>query len=79
MSKQYHFVVGYDDTSMKWFIESDTTAYFPDGNVWDTEQYERHFFGWTVPWEGSQEEELDYQLLNILQSVLDNIPVPQGV
>jgi hypothetical protein len=75
MSKQYHFVIGYDDTSMKWFVESDTFAYFADGNLWDTEQYERHFYGWKVP-EGA-EEELDMQLLRTLQSMVDVIPVPQ--
>jgi hypothetical protein len=75
MSKQYHFVIGYDDTSMKWFVESDTTAYFSDGNLWDTEQYERHFYGWKVP-EG-EEEELDMQLLRTLQYVIDTLPSPQ--
>ena len=36
---QYHYVVGYDSESMRWFVESDTTAYFPDGHVWDDNQY----------------------------------------
>ena len=36
---QFHYVVGYDTDRKRWFLESDTTAYFSDGNLWDDEQY----------------------------------------
>ena len=42
---QYHYVVGYDTQTQKWFLESDTTAYFSDGNLWDEEQYRKEFLG----------------------------------
>ena len=74
---QYHYVVGYDSEIDRWFIESDTTAYFPDGNVWDDNQYRESFYGWKVPEEGSPEEKLDYAALRILESCLPGIiPTP---
>jgi hypothetical protein len=76
---QFHYVVGYDTELKKWFIESDTTAYFVDGNVWDEKQAEVEFVGWKVPEEGSPEEAIDYDLLNTLGYIVDTFPVPQGV
>lgn len=77
---QFHYVVGYDSEMKKWFVESDTTAYFSDGNVWDGEQYREHFYGgWSVPKEGSRDETLDYHLLNTLQYLVDTFPTPQEV
>lgn len=32
---QYHYVVYYDTADERWHIESDTEAYFPDGEVFD--------------------------------------------
>ena len=75
---QYHYVVGYDSESMRWFIEHDTTAYFPDGNVWDDNQYKESFYGWKVPEDGV-EEELDNTLLRTLGYLTDTFPVPQEV
>ena len=74
---QYHYVIGYDTDTKKWFLESDTTAYFPDGNVWDEEQYRKEFFNWRVPEEGSDDEALDCELLGTLHSIVDIIPVPK--
>lgn len=74
---QYHYVIGYDSVSMKWFVELDTTAYFQDGNVWDDEQYREHFYGWRLPREMTPEEELDQTLVNTLYSLVDIIPVPK--
>jgi hypothetical protein len=76
MSKQYHYVVGYDDTSMKWFVEYDTTAYFQDGNVWDDEQYREQFYGWSVPEEGSRSEAIDNKCMNMLNSLVTIWPSP---
>jgi hypothetical protein len=74
---QYHYVIGYDTEKRKWFLESDTTAYFSDGNLWDDEQYRQNFYGWRVPEDGSDDEALDYDLLNTLYSIVDIIPVPK--
>jgi hypothetical protein len=74
---QYHYVIGYDTETRKWFLESDTTAYFSDGNLWDDEQYRQNFYGWRVPEDGSDDEALDYDLLNTLYSIVDIIPVPK--
>lgn len=74
---QYHYVIGYDSVSMKWFLELDTTAYFPDGNIWDDKKYREEFFGWRVPEEGSDDEALDYDLLNTLRYILDTFPIPK--
>jgi len=77
---QYHYVVGYNTETNTWFLESDSTAYFPDGNVYDPERSEDSewgWFGWLVPEEGSPEEALDYDLLRTLQYIVDTWPTPQ--
>ena len=76
---QYHYVVGYDSEMKKWFVESDTTAYFQDGNVYDDELYRKSSYGWRVPKEGSRDETLDYHLLNTLEYLVDTFPTPQEV
>ena len=76
---QFHYVVGYDSESMRWFIESDTTAYFPDGHVWDEQQAREHFYGWRVPEEGSADEALDDTLVRTLGYIVDTFPVPEEV
>ena len=70
---QYHYVVGYDTEMKSWFIESDTTAYFPDGHVWDDEAAAETGYGWFVPWENSIEENLDSALLHVLESCVPGI------
>lgn len=69
---QYHYVIGYDTEMDRWFVESDTTAYFSDGNVWDEEEYREHFFGWRVP-STEREEEIDYELVRVLESCIPGI------
>ena len=73
---QYHYVVGYDTDRKRWFLESDTTAYFSDGNLWDDEQYRQNFYGWRLP-EVGPEDGLDEQLLNTLYSLVDTFPIPK--
>ena len=73
---QYHYVVGYDTDRKRWFLESDTTAYFSDGNLWDDEQYRQNFYGWRLP-EIGPEDGLDEQLLNTLYSLVDTFPIPK--
>jgi hypothetical protein len=72
---QYHYVIGYDTEAKRWFVESDTTAYFSDGNLWDEDQYRKEFWGWRVP--DDSEYALDIDLLNTLHSLVDIIPIPK--
>ena len=72
---QYHYVIGYDTEANRWFVESDTTAYFSDGNLWDEDQYRKEFWGWRVP--DDSEDAIDIDLLNTLHSFVDIIPIPK--
>ena len=74
---QYHYVVGYDTEMKRWFLESDTTAYFSNGNLWDDEQYRKEFFGWRDPENDPNERVLDQTLLNTLYSIVDTFPIPK--
>ena len=74
---QYHYVVGYDTEMKRWFLESDTTAYFSNGNLWDDEQYRKEFFGWRDPEYDPNERVLDQTLLNTLYSIVDTFPIPK--
>ena len=70
---EFHYTVIYDDRTNSWSVETDDTAYYPDGNV-----YDRNMFpGWFVPEEGSAEAALDKQLIRILQSIAHTLPIPQ--
>lgn len=70
---EFHYTVIYDDKVNAWSVESDDSAYYPDGNVYD----KNIFPGWFVPEEGSPEGELDKQLLRTLQYIVCTFPVPQ--
>ena len=75
---QYHYVVGYDTESKKWFIDPDVDAYFPDGSVWDNNKSESSDWfvsGWIVPEDNSPEAALDTELLHTLESVIDTFPI----
>lgn len=74
---QFHYVIGYNTETKKWFVEMDTEAYFPDGSVWDEEQYEKEFWGWVVPEDGSEAEALDLDLLNTLECIVSTFPIPK--
>ena len=79
---QYHYVVGYDTEIGKWFVESDTTAYFPDGNIWDNKKLTETGYGWMVadPWDGEGDPQVastDFDLLKTLQYLVDTWPTPK--
>lgn len=79
---QFHFVVGFDTDSNRWWVESEPDAYFPDGNIWDgdrSDSREYGFFGWFMAEDDSAEAKLDLALFRALQSSLSSIPVPQEV
>ena len=75
---QYHYVVGYDTETKKWFMELDTNAYFPHGNVYDVQQFIEGGWGWYGP-DGPEQEYLDQHLLNTLYYLVDTIPTPEEV
>jgi len=73
---QYHFMLMYDDKTQMWSVDQDTLrAVMTDGTIYDRDV----FPGWSWPEEGSPEEELDWQLYQVLQSIVSTIPVPQEV
>lgn len=67
---QFHYVVGFDTDMQKWFVEFDTAAYFPDGNVFDDAD------GWSSPTWSSSAEALDEQLVRVLGYIVDTWPEP---
>ena len=74
---QYHYVVIYDTEHDRWLVESDTTAYFPDGNIYSKEAQINTGNGWAVADEGSPEEAIDYAALRVLESCIPGIlPTP---
>ena len=71
---QYHFMLMFDDKTQMWSVDQDTLrAVMTDGTVYDRDV----FPGWSWPEEGSPEEELDWELYQVLQSIVSIIPVPQ--
>jgi len=71
---QYHFMLMFDDKTQMWSVDQDTLrSVMTDGTVYD----KNVFPGWSWPEEGSPEEELDWQLYQVLQSIVSTIPVPQ--
>jgi len=76
---QYHYAIGYDTDMKKWFVELDTTSYFPDGNVWSDENIQKFGFGWSYPEDDTAGAALDQTLLDTLQHIIDIIPIPQEV
>jgi hypothetical protein len=73
----YHYVVGYNTKTNKWFVEYDTGAYFPEGHVWDDNQYEEELWGWGVPTPGTPEDAVDNELVYMLESLVDTWPTPK--
>jgi len=71
---QYHYMLMYDDATKMWSIDNDTLrSVLTDGTIYD----KNVFPGWSWPEEGSPEEELDWELYQVLQSIVSIIPVPQ--
>ena len=73
----YHYVVGYNTKTNKWFVEYDTSSYFPDGHVWDDDQYDRESWGWDVPTPGTPEDKMDHELSKTLEYIVDTWPTPK--
>ena len=68
---EYHYTVIYDDKTNEWTVESDHTAFYPDGNVWDEWGQGVH---WFVPEEGSDCEAENEELLSTLIYVVPTLP-----
>lgn len=73
---QFHYVVGYNTDTKRWFVEGDTTAYFGDGHVWDND-IDAPYGGWTFPEDDTHAAILDQDLLNTLLHIIDVIPTPK--
>jgi hypothetical protein len=76
---QFHYVVGYNSDTDKWFVEFDTTAYLPDGNVFYADRADSEAWGWNgwhVPDDGSHDEALDQKCWNMLNSLVPIWPSP---
>ena len=77
---QFHYVVGYDTETNKWFVELDTTAYLVDGNVFYPDRADSAkwgYYGWHLPEDDSDEALLDQTLLNTLSYIVDTFPIPK--
>ena len=76
---QFHYVVGYDTDTKKWFVEFDTTAYFSNGNVLDNSTADITWSEWLDPNTGDTPNMavLDQTLFNTLYSLVDVIPIPK--
>jgi len=74
---EYHYVVGYNTELEKWFVETDTTAYFPDGNIFDGNMADEMGFGWRLPYDTPEMESLDTTLYKTLEYIVDTFPIPQ--
>ena len=69
---QYHYAVYYDTEEKKWGVESDTTLYFNDGNVWSPNGDD----GFFIPERGTPEYVLDEYLWRTLLYIVDTFPIP---
>ena len=73
---QFHYVIGYDSDNQRWWVEADSEAYFPDGNVWDDAR-ERDAngdwgYGWFAPYDDTEPEAyaIDQKCFNILRHIV---------
>lgn len=78
---QYHYVVGFNSQTKKWFVEWDSSAYFPDGSAYDDSRTGKGMgSGWFHPYDGAPEEAaLDEKLSRTLQYLVDTFPIPEEV
>lgn len=68
---QYHYVVGFDDETNKWFVEYDTEAYFPDGHIFDPAAADETGYGWMpVESDESLEALIDQRCMNMLNALV---------
>lgn len=77
---EFHYVIGYDTDSKKWFVEGDTEAAFPGGHVFDLElsqNPDRGYDGWFEPQPEDKEYLLDTRLLSTLEYIVDTFPLPK--
>ena len=63
---QFHYVIGYDTDTRKWFIDGDQYSYLPDGNVWHNE----NGGFWDIPNEYDGSEIIDERCWNMLNTLV---------
>jgi hypothetical protein len=77
---QFHYVVFYDTDTQKWGVESDTAAYFADGNIYDDDSATQTGYGWFAPSDDTpMEAALDDSLVRLLGYIVDTWPAPGEV
>ena len=76
---KFHYVLGFDTDTQKWFVEFDTTAHFSNGNVLDNSTADITWSEWLDPNTGDTPNMavLDQTLMNTLYSLVDIIPIPK--
>jgi hypothetical protein len=73
---QFHYVVFYDTDTQKWGVEFDTTAYFPDGNIYNHNPYAADE-GWQASGDDTPiTAALDESLVRLLGYLVDTWPAP---
>ena len=50
MSKQYHYIVMYDNTTKDWVIDYDVSINYDNGHIWNTK---------TEEWEGTWDDDTE--------------------
>ena len=74
---QFHYVVFYDTDTQKWGVESDTYAYFADGNIFDDNSATQTGYGWFAAGDDTpMEAALDESLVRLLGYIVDTWPAP---
>ena len=72
---QFHYVVFYDTDTKKWGVEFDTAAYFPDGNIFISD--DRLPDRWEAPDNDTPiTAALDDSLVTLLGYIVDTWPAP---
>ena len=65
---QYHHVIFYDTAREEWFVDRDTDAYLPDGEVWD--------YAGSQEWQGLEDNEIDgyMEQVEFVTQMLNSVP-----
>jgi hypothetical protein len=74
---QLHYVVFYDTDTQKWGVEFDTSAYFPDGHIYDNTSATETGYGWCGLGDDTPiTAALDESLVRLLGYIVDTWPAP---
>lgn len=71
MSRQFHYVLVYDEDTSTWYLENYDAS---DGNIWDTEEQE---WRWADDEAQEGEQDLDGNLHEILYTATSTLALPK--